>query len=794
MIIDSPIISGSNAASGSFNQFGNINVTGSLTVSSSTFTANNNVILGTDSSNTVVVNSTIDSDIVPYEGGTRNLGSNSAQWNNVYSNAFTGSLFGTSSFALTASYATNAGAGAGFPFSGSAQITGSLLITELSGSGVRYLTTDNTGLIVAQTASAAIKTTQAVTSTAGQTSFNITNGYTTGLVDVFINGTKLSSAEFTDTSGTVITLATGSNSGDVVEFVKYFPASGVTNNALRQLTQFTATAGQTVFSASYTPGLLDIYYNGARLSTSDYTANNGTYFTLATGSADGDILDVLVYSYQVGAFNGIGGQGVTSQIAYFNTTSSITGSNNFTISGSTMTVTGSLTVSGSGTFTNIGPAVMSGSLNVSGAIVTNSTITAQTLVVQTVTSSVSVVTGSTQWGSLLTNTHVFSGSVTMNPGGLFVSSSGNVGIGTTTPNQILHVHGSGVGINITGGNNRIYFSGSRALEGDGTQLQVGEGHAKTFFQTTTAGTVMAITGSWVGIGTTSPSSRLDLGTGTGGTTLTIQDGHVKHITSGFIVGSQYFYGSNQYGQIAASSTGFNLNTYNGVDLTFGNGSYTPKFLFKSGGGTTYGNMICMDNSNDWVALSAGTDTGYAYGPYFQLVGKNRYGNNTAGWIDYAAGNASGNTSYGYHAFYTANTLRMAISWNGSIGTTSVGSTNIYNPSDIRLKRNIVEVPYGLNEILNLKPSKFNWREKFSAAEEDKDLLGFIAQEVQTVIPEAVESFGADVHVNVDEIEYTVENPLRVNEKFIIPVLVKAIQEQQATITSLQTRIEQLENK
>jgi len=67
-------------------------------------------------------------------------------------------------------------------------------------------------------------------------------------------------------------------------------------------------------------------------------------------------------------------------------------------------------------------------------------LTAQTLVVQTITSSVDYVTGSTQFGSLLTNTHVFSGSITMNPGGLFVSSSGRVGIGTTNPTQILNVY------------------------------------------------------------------------------------------------------------------------------------------------------------------------------------------------------------------------------------------------------------------------------------------------------------------------------------------------------------------
>ena len=41
-----------------------------------------------------------------------------------------GSLIGTSSFAITASYAENAGGGAGFPFSGSAIVTGSLEATE----------------------------------------------------------------------------------------------------------------------------------------------------------------------------------------------------------------------------------------------------------------------------------------------------------------------------------------------------------------------------------------------------------------------------------------------------------------------------------------------------------------------------------------------------------------------------------------------------------------------------------------------------------------------------------------
>ena len=247
----------------------------------------------------------------------------------------------TSSYSLTSSFSLSGG---GFPYSGSALITGSLLITNLGGSNVRYLVTDNSGNITAQSASAAIIFNQVVTSSAGQTTFAITNGYTTGLIETFINGTKLTRGlEYTDTSGTSIVLLTGSFAGDIVEFVSYQPASGVTNNNLRQVTYFTASAGQTTFSASYVPGLLDVFYNGAKLTNAtDYTAANGTSIIFTTASNAGDIVEVDVYSYQVGAFSGIGGTGVANQFAYFNTTNSITSSNAITISGANAIITGSL--------------------------------------------------------------------------------------------------------------------------------------------------------------------------------------------------------------------------------------------------------------------------------------------------------------------------------------------------------------------------------------------------------------------------------------------------------------------
>ena len=59
---------------------------------------------------------------------------------------------------------------------------------------------------------------------------------------------------------------------------------------------FTATAGQTVFSTSYTVGSVDVWLNGIKLvSGTDFTATNGTSITLATAAALNDTVEVISY-------------------------------------------------------------------------------------------------------------------------------------------------------------------------------------------------------------------------------------------------------------------------------------------------------------------------------------------------------------------------------------------------------------------------------------------------------------------------------------------------------------------
>jgi len=99
-------------------------------------------------------------------------------------------------------------------------------------------------------------------------------------------------------------------------------------------------------------------------------------------------------------------------------------------------------------------------------------------------------------------------------------------------------------------------------------------------------------------------------------------------------------------------------------------------------------------------------------------------------------------------------------------------------SSIDIKEDVQSLPYGLNEIMLLHPSKFSYIDKYKYGEGYD--IGFIAQDVNNVIPEAVGT-GIESDIFMDSVK-------------LIPVLTKAIQEQQALIKALEQRILNLENK
>ena len=64
--------------------------------------------------------------------------------------------------------------------------------------------------------------------------------------------------------------------------------AGSSVNGVENSVQHTATAGQTSFAATYDAGYLQVFLNGIRLDTADYTATNGTAVVLAVAAAVGD--------------------------------------------------------------------------------------------------------------------------------------------------------------------------------------------------------------------------------------------------------------------------------------------------------------------------------------------------------------------------------------------------------------------------------------------------------------------------------------------------------------------------
>lgn len=62
---------------------------------------------------------------------------------------------------------------------------------------------------------------QSFTITSSQSVFNLTNNYDPGMIDVYVNGVRLPSGDFTETSANVVTLVTAAEPGDKVEFIAY---------------------------------------------------------------------------------------------------------------------------------------------------------------------------------------------------------------------------------------------------------------------------------------------------------------------------------------------------------------------------------------------------------------------------------------------------------------------------------------------------------------------------------------------------------------------------------------------
>jgi Chaperone of endosialidase len=143
----------------------------------------------------------------------------------------------------------------------------------------------------------------------------------------------------------------------------------------------------------------------------------------------------------------------------------------------------------------------------------------------------------------------------------------------------------------------------------------------------------------------------------------------------------------------------------------------------------------------------------------------------------ASGNGVSGTSVGNGiGVYGENTdsTGWAAYFNGKAFVTS----GTWSGSDARLKKDITDAPYGLTALSRLRPVTYKWKKDGA---DGGTQIGLIAQEVQKVVPEVVLADGTS-------------GMLSINYTALLPVMIKAVQEQQKTIEQQNSRIALLERK
>ena len=337
-------------------------------------------------------------------------------------------------------------------------------------------------------------------------------------------------------------------------------------------------------------------------------------------------------------------------------------------------------------------------------------------------------------------------------------------------------------------------SGTPYLHSNNNTLSFGATGSNTFSAT------MTLSSGNVGIGVTPFANTI-------GKSLDLVNGGGMFAASNnfYVTGNAYFDSAWKY-KATSGAAFINLNSGGNGNIAFVNAAsgtagntiaFTEKMIITSGGnvgiGTTAPNTLGFSgpmltvsgtgqgqgleiwrNSNTipdgedigLVTFLAGTSPVQVS----RIVGKAEGTSENAGGLSFQTTPSGGGP-----------TERLKITSGGGVTIASLGTGLVYsssgtltstNPSDERLKDNIVDISWGLSDILKLRPVSYHWKDdKINQGVQ----FGFIAQEVQDVMPEAIKEFG-------DNVKY-----LGLEKDAIYATLVKAIQELKAEIEQLKQK-------
>ena len=159
-----------------------------------------------------------------------------------------------------------------------------------------------------------------------------------------------------------------------------------------------------------------------------------------------------------------------------------------------------------------------------------------------------------------------------------------------------------------------------------------------------------------------------------------------------------------------------------------------------------------------------------------------------------AGGATGTTSNHPLKFYTNSTVNMTLDTSGNLSisgstATKASGTTWSNPSDQRLKDNIRDYEKGLVELMQVRVREWEYNGKGGTTEGLKG-LGVVADEIETILPNTVETYEAKLEESDEEVT-TIK---KFDATEITWLLVNAVKELSAQNKELTQRIEALEAK
>ncbi|MFT3935865.1 MAG: tail fiber domain-containing protein [Chitinophagaceae bacterium] len=513
--------------------------------------------------------------------------------------------------------------------------------------------------------------------------------------------------------------------------------------------------------------------------TGNASTNPSTNFL---GTTDAQALVIKTNSTQVGRFDqnslalGIGATtnnstqsyaiGSSANVGYNHTTGYAIGGSAAVNADNSFSIGNSATTNGSNSFAigNGATANNTASLAIGSAAVTAYSITDAVAIGSNATANASnsLAIGS---NSTAANKTIANAASAVAIGTTTVANSANaiaIGTGTTIGYGLTNPIAIGAGITVNGSNGVAIGNGSSiSYVANSTVIGAGASASSTAANSTAIGYNASATlpnevilgdrsntSLAVGIGTESFSS-------TNREKLLVDNGTSSSVNA--IVGRG---NNNNYLQLNIQNQSSGAVASSDVVATADNGSETANYIDMGINSSAYSATGILGGANNAYLYSTGND--------------------------FVIGNSTNNKAL---IFYTtsssANTERMRITNTGLVpgqdntytdGTSANRWSAIYatngtiQTSDIRLKKNIEPLYYGLKEVLKLQPVTYDWKDNSG-----KNKIGLIAQDVRKVIPQVVVGDESKENIGMNYAE-------------LVPVLINSIKELNKKVEALEAQL------